>query len=426
MMPRPQFSLVSATKLSPTVVLDRSARGRAAGIVVAVIGFGCGISYLVWFCLLPAHVTSFSDFNHEAWPSYQALGLGHLTQFLRLGPAYVGSLVLRAPFAAVSNAFGGGRRGAYFATSLPCIAAAAMLCAWLSAQPRTRGGIGWASRLSPVLVCFFNPTVIGAILEGHPEEILGAVLCVGAVILAANGRVGWAGVMFGLAVVNKPAASVAIGAVLLAMPPGSRWRGLVAMVVTTTVLLVPITLVRIHGGVSLGSAGTSLGTQTGTIFFAPQLLWWFGEGSWVVQHAHELLVVVCVGCAVIAGLAARGKALTLNDALLLLVLTFLLRAALDPWNNLYYHVPFVLALMTYEVCSGQMPRLTVLASTLIVLVVPVLVIRMSGDLRSMVYAVLVLPVVAGIAARLYLPPRARTRLNPFARRPFRAVAGTGS
>ena len=74
--------------------------------------------------------------------------------------------------------------------------------------------------------------------------------------------------------------------------------------------------------------------------------------------------------------------------MLLLALVLLLRCALDPWNNLYYRLPFLLALMAYEVCSGRTPRLTLIYTVLLV-VVPVAVIRCPRRLAAAAYAAVV-------------------------------------
>jgi hypothetical protein len=67
---------------------------------------------------------------------------------------------------------------------------------------------------------------------GHPEELLGAVLCIAAVLVAMRGRAVWAGVLLGLAIANKEWGLVAVGPVLLALPR-ERACGAVACAVTS-------------------------------------------------------------------------------------------------------------------------------------------------------------------------------------------------
>ena len=67
-------------------------------------------------------------------------------------------------------------------------------------------------------LCAANPITLRALDIGHPEELLGAVLCAGAVLAALRGRATLAGVLLGLAMANKAWAVLAIGPVLLALP----------------------------------------------------------------------------------------------------------------------------------------------------------------------------------------------------------------
>jgi hypothetical protein len=380
-------------------------------LIVTIVGCAAAAMTLAYVSAYASTTAKLNDFYREAWPAYQALIHGHLVEFLRLGPAYVGSLVLRAPFALIPSAWGGGSRAVYFASALPCLIAMVLFCTWLGAQPRRNGKIGWGSRINPIVLCIFNPVVLIALLGGHPEEILGAVLCAGGVALAANGNVGWAGILIGVAVINKPWALVAVP-VALAVMPSHRRQGLLIIAATVGAVMIPVTLVRAHG-LSATGAGAQLGVHSGTIFNPPQLLWWFGSHSWIVRQARPAIVLMSVACAALWWLlVARNRPLAdrSRDALLLLALVLLLRAALDPWNNLYYHVPFLFALMAYEVRSGRMPLLTVTYTFVLLVVVPIGGLpHMSHDLRAAVYAAIVLPTIACIAAKLYLPADAWRR-----------------
>jgi hypothetical protein len=366
----------------------------------AIVGFVAGVAVLAFATAAASAVPKFNDFYRESWPAYAALAHGHVLAFLRLGPAYVGSLVLRAPFALIPGG-GAGWRAVYFASALPCVIGVAAFCVWLAAQPRRGGGSSGARRVVPIVCCVLNWLVVSALLGGHPEEVLGAALCVGAVVLGVNGRPGWAGLLVGLAVVNKSWALVAIPAVIVTMPTGRRKAALVAAATAAAVLL-PVLAVRNHG-----FSGVATGAQIGTIFNPPQLLWWFGSHSWIVQHARPGIVLASIVCASLWWVRdPRGASPPrgMGDALLLLALVMLLRAALDPWNNLYYHVPFVFALVAYEMRSGRMPLLSVLYSGAFMLVVPVSgALHMSPDLQSAAYAGLVIPAIACISAKLYLP-----------------------
>lgn len=381
---------------------------RRTHIAVAAFGALLGMAVLAWAVTAGSGVARFNDFYREAWPAYSTLMRGHVLGFVQLGPTYVGSLILRAPFAIIPAIWGGGERAVYFASALPCMFALAAFCTWLAAQPRRNGTIRPANRVSPVFWCVCNPITIIALFGGHPEEILGAVLCVGAVILAVRGRAEVAGLLVGLAVINKSWALVAVP-VVFAVLPAARWRGLLAFAATVAAVLVPVTIARGQTGGGGGVAGGVTASQIGTIFNPPQLLWWFGPHAWVAQNARAGIVLVAILASLLYWWVRRGRddapAKALPDALLLLAFVFLARAALDPWNNLYYHLPFLFALIAYEASSGRMPALTILYTVLLLFTVPIGgVTHMSGDVRAASYAIVVVPTFAWMAAKIYLPP----------------------
>jgi hypothetical protein len=378
-----------------------SATTRRIHVTVAVLGVAASLGALVYVVGAPPNQARLNDFYREAWPAYAALFHGHVLEFLRLGPAYVGSLVLRAPVAMIPSAWGG-TRAVYFASAIPCLLAVVAFCTWLAAQPRRRGGVGWASRLMPIMCCVLNPVVLIGLFEGHPEDLLGGVLCVGAVVLAVKGRVAWASLLLGLAVFNKPWALVAIPVVAVAMPPARRRTLMVAAAAGGAAMLAAV-IVHDHG-----FSPEAAGATTSNILNPAQLLWWLGPNSWLVQQAHVAIVLAAVPCAVLWRLRRAGESKYGEpDALLLLVLVLLLRAALDPWDTLFYHVPFLFALLTYETRSGRMPLMTVLYSLALLLVAPPYgVPRMSPDVHAALYAAIVVPTIGLLAVRLYLPSRA--------------------
>jgi hypothetical protein len=366
-------------------------------VAVGVLASGLAFAYAPH---KSSGATKLTDYYREAWPAYSALLHGHVREFLQHSPAYVGSLILRAPFAMMAWLWGGGANAVYITSAVPCMLAAVAFCAWLAGQPRRRGGIGWASRLFPIICCVLNPVVLVAIYFGHPEEVLGAVLCVAAVVLATRGKAGLAGLVTALAIINKPWALVVVP-VVFAVLPGGRRRALLVVVGLVGAVYVPVVALR-DSGLSASSGGTKIGS----IFNAPELLWWFGLHSWIVQQARWLIGAVAFGCAGLwwwARKPARGQVPTASEALLLLALVLLLRAALDPWNNPYYHVPFLFALIAYETHEGRPPALTALYSVLLMIVVPLQGVPMSSSLRAAAYAVIVVPGIAWLAAKVYLP-----------------------
>jgi hypothetical protein len=182
-------------------------------------------------------------------------------------------------------------------------------------------------------------------------------------------------------------------------------------------VLIPI-MAAPKNGLSAGAGGA----QVGTIFNPPQLLWWFGSHSFLAREARPLIVLVAVACASLwwtQRARHRGSSGSLPDALRLLALVMLLRAALDPWNNLYYHVPFLFALMAYEIRAKRMPLLAVGYSFVLLAVVPIRgVPHMSLNLRAAVYAATILPTIVWLAAMLYLPNGWSERISIARRRLF--------
>ena len=328
---------------------------------MAVVTVASGLAVLA-FVTRASTSARLNDFYTEAWPAYDAAAHGHLLQALQIGPAYVGSLVLRAPFALIPTIWGGGSRAVFFAAALPCVLVLAGFCVWLSEQPRRNGKVTTVSRLSPLVLCIFSPVIIIGLGGGHPEEALGGVLCVAAVVCAARGKANLAGILVMLAVVNKSWALVAVPVVLAVMPTVSRRA--IALVVTGAGAVV---LLVAAAGV-LGVHALSLTGGIGNIFNPPQLLWWLGRHSWIVQKSRALILIVAIACAVVWRLG-RERDLTgpraVPDALLLLALVLFARAAFDPWDNLYYHEPFLFALIAYEATSGRLPALTALYSILL-------------------------------------------------------------
>lgn len=381
-----------------------------------VVLFGIGISVLVlYICTFAINLHHENDFYTEAWPSYRLLDHGHFLAFLRAGPAYVGSLLMRAPFALAASAFGAAPRTVYFVTALPCVVAPAMLAGFLAANRSEHPGEDRVDRsgrgLRPIDLFMIMPPAVVALIDGHPEDILGATLCVSAVLFAQRGWGKAAGFAVGVALINKPWAVVVVPLVFAVMPADRRLAGLITMVVTAGAVMIPVTAIR---AASPGSAGGSLGSVSVGIFLVPQLLWWFGRNSWVAREAHVLLVVVIWFVTAVwwwARVRGRGRVPRLEEALLALALVFFLRAALDPWDNLYYFAPFMLTLTVYEEPPG-FPRLTWLYVILLVIVVPAagVLSGLGADGHAAVFTAFALITIAWLIRRLFLPDGATTRI----------------
>jgi Glycosyltransferase family 87 len=381
---------------------------------------GAGTAAMVWLGL---YGFAWNDYETEAKPAFEALTQGHALEFLRLAPAYGGSLVERAPFALLPGLWGGGELAVYRMVALPCLLAVAVLGVWLVAQMRRpgAGGLGVpSSRLArgvALALCVANPLTLSALELGHPEELLGGALCVAAVLLAARERPLWAGLALGLAIANKEWALRAVGPVLLALPS----RRVICMTCAATVaafVLAPLALVGASGFVASTRGAAA---PPGSIFQPWQAFWFLGHHGpvvhglfgvvkpayrtapgWVGAISHPLIVAVSLPLAALAwGRGRRGQ----SDALLLLALLLLLRCVLDTWDTVYYMIPFVLALLAWESLGGR-PRPAVLALSCTVLgwvSFEWLPEHISADAQAAFFLAWTVPLILGLALRLYAP-----------------------
>jgi hypothetical protein len=383
----------------------------AAALVVAWVSLG------TW---------EWTDYDAEARPALDALLAGHYTRFVDLAPAYGGSLLIRAPFAAIPKLWGGGELAVFRAAAAPCLAAAAILGVWLAGRMRRRGVSAWAAALV-LLLCVSNPITFAALQIGHPEDLLGAVLCVAAVLLGMRGRPLWAGALLGLAIANKAWAAVAIGPLLLALGD-RRPRALLACAAVAGAVLAPWAFV----GSSSFASHANGAAHTSTLF-NPWQWWWFlgthghpvvgSTGAvrpgyrvppgWIGTVAHPLIVAITAPLTLACfWLRARGRSpRPAHEPLLLLMLVLLLRAALDPWDNDYYVLPFLIALVAWEGLSCDRPPvlglLASLAAWFAIQATASTTFQFSPDLQAACFLLLSAPAAATIFAALYAPRRRR-------------------
>jgi hypothetical protein len=327
---------------------------------------------------------AWNDYDNEARPAAEALVHGHLHEFLRLAPAYGGSLLERAPFALIPSLWGGGELAVYRLLALPCLLAAALLGAFLVARIRAQGGSTLARGVA-LGVCVANPLTLQALEVGHPEDLLGACLCVGAVILAARDRPAIAAVALGLAIANKEWALLAVGPVLLASPPGRR---LAAMAIAATVAAAGIVPFALASSGGFAASTRALATPT-SVIFQPWQVWWFlgrhgalvhglfGAAkpgyrvgpAWTGAIAHPSILLVGVLVSGSVWLKARGSVpvrVAERTALSTLALVLLLRCLLDTWDTDYYLLPLCMALLAWQVSvSPKRPPLLALACTVL-------------------------------------------------------------
>ena len=382
---------------------------------VAIGGAALGISFMAWQGL---STWQWTDYEAEARPAINALLAGHISHFLAIAPVYGGSILLRAPFIAVPKLWGGGDLAVFRAAAAPCLVASAIFGVWLVAKMRALGRSKVARALALTL-CVANPLTLQALQYGHPEELLGAVLCVAAVLVAMRGRPLWAGALLGLAIANKQWAVLAIGPVLIALPRGH----LKALVLTGGVAgaaLLPFALAGSAGSVVNGAA-----TQTGQLFNPGQLWWFLGSHAhqvhdlaghvrpgyrvppaWISSSAHELIVAIGWGVSLLYAWLRRGRRTAPTDALLLLSLVLLLRFALDPWDITYYALPFPIALLTWEVFArNRAPILALLATFAAWLTLWELpgVHGFTPDAQALAFAAWTVPALIAMTLELFAP-----------------------
>ena len=373
---------------------------------------------------LSLHGFAWSDYDAEVSAAFKALVAGDVGAFLAQAPAYGGSLVLRAPFAGAVAAFGGGELAVYRAVSIPGLLAVAVLAVALVRRLAQRGR-STGVRALVVGLCVANPVTLRALEIGHPEELLCAALAIGAVLAAVDRRALLAAILLGLAIATKPWAVLAIGPVLLALPRG-RPRALAIAGSVTLAVLAPIALAGAHGTLVVGAS------TTGEIFVPWQLFWFLGESGhvviggdglpkpagyrvppeWLSPLTHPAIALLVVPLSLAWARVHRPARRGGGEALLaLLALLLLLRCVLDPWNVVYYELPFLLALLSWEaLCRPQRPPVVALAATVVVWVTFERAPDwLSPDLQCVFFLAWSLPLAAWLGRTVFGPAPAERR-----------------
>ena len=351
-----------------------------------------------------------TDYEYANVDAFDALLSGDWERFFAAAPIEGPSLLMRAPFAALPSLWDGGHEAIFRTVAIPGLLAGAVLgVLLLELRRRAVGASGWGWVV--LLLAAANPITLQALEVGHPEELFGAVLCITAVIAALHDRPVLAAVLLGLALANKAWAVLAIGPVLLALP-AHRLRvfagsGAIALLFATPFLLDP------DSRAALASAGT-----TDAVFQPWQVFWFLGESGeevrgfgnilkpdyrsppgWIAQVTHPLIALLVLPASWL-WLRRRGERSV--DLLLLLAGLLLARCVFDVANNVYYHLPFLLALLAWEALRAQQPPVWTLAATGAVWFTCVQTESWaSPDLQSALYVAWVLPAFALLARTLF-------------------------
>jgi len=369
-----------------------------------------------------------NDYDTEARAAVDALVQGHLGSFFELAPVYGGSLLERAPFALAPSLWGGGDLAIYRMLALPCLLAAAALGLWLVAQMRSRG----AGRLGGVValgLCVANPLTLAALELGHPDELLGGVLCVAAVLLAARGKWAWAALALGAAIANKQWAVLAIGPVLVALPH----RRMACMALAGSLALALLAPFALFGGSSFSTNLRATADPSSPIF-QPWQVWWFlghhghvvrgifgaikpgyrTAPAWLGGMPRLLIPALAIPLSIPVLLRSRRSE---ARARLLLALLLLLRCMLDSWDVIYYPLPFVLALLAWE-CNGSVrpPTLALASAVAVWASCRWLPGFASADTQAAFFDAWTVPLALGLAYRLYVPAGLRHHRQLFGQR----------
>jgi hypothetical protein len=415
----------------------------------------------VWIAWLGGRVQTMGDYPHEFAPSMNALLAGHLDAFRHLMPedGAGGSVLLRAPAALVGSLLVGGQQAIFRFGTLGCELAAGGLGLALASDMRRRG-LPLLSRAVTVGLCVLAAGVLDAVFFGHPEETLGASLCIGAVLLSGASRPTLAGVMLGFAIIDKPWGVLAIAPVVLASPAGvlsdplrlSRLGlGAGAVLVAWLALAFALDPVRLLHAMS---------TASGLVIEAhPVDVWWslahavhkvgvtpyYAPPRFLSQHAREIAVLLMIPLSLPlafrrlpaalpriaagprAGIAlqpAMSDRAATDAALALLALLLLLRCMLDPSDHVYYHVPFVLALLAWESRVSRLPLRALSATGLLWLIFHTLSGVADLSMQQAAYLLVTVP----LAILLFGAARGRGLRSPLAgprstRRQLRAAGG---
>jgi hypothetical protein len=358
----------------------------------------------------------FTDYEQEAEAALLALRGGDVQGFLQLLPAYGGSLILRSPFALLPELWGGGNLALFRSMAAPCLLASVVLAVFLWARASALGLSKAACWLALVLVAA-NPLTLRALEIGHPEELLGAVLCVGAGLAAGARRPLLAGALLGLAIANKPWAVLAIVPVL-AISEAGHVRLLAAGAATAGLVLLPLAF----GGDLAVAQAQAVATDASDIFQPWQVWWFFGEPGhvtvgvlagnpgarvppdWLPGLIHQLVVAIPI--AVSLALLPRVRRRAWQEGLLLFAFAMLLRCLLDPWNISYYHLPFLLALVAWEVHERRgLPVLSLAVTLLAWLTLVSLPGDVHPDVQALAYLAWSVPLAALLGLRLAAPER---------------------
>ena len=419
-------------------------RARVAAVAIALLltgfvtaGAPMGVDYMA-----PPCEPYICD---DGGPPLTALAKGDLDMFFaEQAPMGSFSMLVRAPFVAAADAAGADALTLYRLGSFACLLALMLLALHL-AFTMVRRGREWKLAAIVPLGLLASPVSYAALEYGHPEELLGAALVVGAIIAAARDRSLAAGLLLGCAVATKQWALMAGLPVLLAAPRGRvRIVGMAAAVVT--VLTVPMMLGDWDrfwlAQESVGIATTFKNTVTASNVWFPfaegvtaptrtedgvKMLTQYSLDKSLAKLTHPLVALLALVATAAYWRRRRGAAA--EDVLQLVALIFLLRCVLDPLTYSYHHAPFLTALVAYEALRRRVPVMSGVAIGALLLITHVIAPLGSAGLVNVSYLAWSLPMVAALVLGVFFPARLdalATRLTPRRIRSRTAAAQTAT
>lgn len=348
----------------------------------------------------------------DAAPQINALIAGDLgaffTQQAPMGPV---SLLLRAPLAALGQS----ELARYRLGTFICLLALAMLAAYLGVAMARQGRSWMAWTVIPAIV-LVNPLTYNAMAFGHPEEALTAALCVGAVLAAAR-RPTLGGVLLGCAIATKQWAAMALIPALIAAPIAGRLRLGVVTAGLAAALIAPMAIGDLDRFLAAQSA-VGLGVDvSGTV--TPTNVWWpfattvaqevqtpqgiaydlsFVLPSAVGEASRLIIVALAIGMAL---LYARRR--SDEDVLCLLALILLVRCIFDPVDYSYHHLPFLVALLTWEGLRRRVPVASAIAIVAVLALQHLIVPMGSGWRINAFYLAWAIPTAVYLGVQTFAP-----------------------
>ena len=340
------------------------------------------------------------------------------------------SLFLRAPF--VAPVFDSSVPTVYWVGALPCVLVLLALAIWLLREMQRRGR-SEAEQAMVGAVLILSPLSVRALHWGHPEELLGAALCVAAVIVASRGRGIFAGMLLGCAIATKQWAVLAALPALVAAPAPARVKLVAASSVVALAFTVPMLIgnpdrfMLVQAAASSsdpqyvldGSEGSPLPgshvtpsnvylpfaftheAELGTIYL---------QNALIGRLAHPLIILIALPLTFLLWRRRQGRPQA-REALLLLALLFLTRCVFDPMSLDYYHVPFLVALSAAGALGGMREaRLALFAAAGLAIAYATPTVSMyelsqHAVAKNAVYLAVTLPLLWAIGRELFGPAR---------------------